>query len=133
MSSNLTHPYVRLLTCIVVWHHITAKLKEKNDATCSKGVMLLHFELVFGKGNRIANLIRYFVKKYKNFIFYFLSLTWKTFVSHLLLNVITDCMERIFLEKLIVPQLVKNFPAFWNPKIHYLVHNSQQVVPILAR
>jgi hypothetical protein len=40
---------------------------------------------------------------------------------------------RILLEKLIVTQLVKKYPFLWNPKVHYHVHTSPPLDPILSQ
>jgi hypothetical protein len=40
---------------------------------------------------------------------------------------------RILFEKLIVTQLVKKYPFLWNPKVHYLVHTSPPLDPILSQ
>jgi hypothetical protein len=41
---------------------------------------------------------------------------------------------RILFEKLTVTQLVKKYPAFlWNPKVHYCVHTSLLLDPILSQ
>jgi len=37
---------------------------------------------------------------------------------------------RVFLEKLTVPQLVKEFPVFYGKKVHYRIHKSAALVSI---
>ena len=44
----------------------------------------------------------------------------------------TPC-SRLFLEKLVVPELVKGFPHFTGPRLYFCVHKGLLLVPVLSQ
>ena len=56
-----------------------------------------------------------------------------TYITSLFKRTASQPYRIVLLYKLIVAQPVKKFTALWDPKVHYCIHNSLLLSPIMGQ